>query len=134
MAPTHFSLLIQDGNPSITIIAPCRGLQVRILSVSKHSVVHRKMISVHKGKPIVQVVTARKDGQFKRFKERKSMKKNLRLYVWENVLGNGIAFAYAENSEEARQLIIEKLSYTHEDLCALPREITESEGFYASGD
>ncbi len=54
------------------------------------------------------------------------MKKiKLKLYVWENVLADyskGIAFAYAEDSIEARKLVIEKLGYNHEDLCSEPRD------------
>jgi len=60
----------------------------------------------------------------------------LKLYVWENVLydySSGIAFAYAENSEEARKLIIDKLGFIHEDLSLQPREITSKEGFYKYG-
>ena len=60
----------------------------------------------------------------------------LKLYVWENVLtdwNSGIAFAYAENSEEARQLILKKLGYTHEDLSKSPRLIEQKEGFYVYG-
>lgn len=64
------------------------------------------------------------------------MKKPLKLYVWENVLRDytgGIAFAYAENQEDARKLIIEKLGYLHEDLAKEPKEIKKKEGFYIHG-
>jgi hypothetical protein len=62
--------------------------------------------------------------------------KKLKLFVWENVFTDytdGVAFAYAENSEEARKLIIEKLEYNHEDLCIEPREINKKEAFYSYG-
>lgn len=62
--------------------------------------------------------------------------KKLKLYVWEDVLrdySTGIAFAYAENSSEARILVCKKLGYNHEDLCAEPREISEKEGFVKYG-
>jgi hypothetical protein len=62
--------------------------------------------------------------------------KKLKLYVWEDVLrdySTGIAFAYAENSVEARKLVLEKLGYNHEDLCAEPREINAKEGFVKYG-
>jgi hypothetical protein len=62
--------------------------------------------------------------------------KKLKLYVWEDVLrdySTGIAFAYAENSIEARKLVIEKLGYNHGDLCAEPREISAKEGFVKYG-
>ena len=64
------------------------------------------------------------------------MKKKLRLFVWEDVLrdySTGIAFAYAENSEQARQLVLKKLGYDHPDLCGIPREVTEAEGFAKYG-
>lgn len=63
-------------------------------------------------------------------------RKKLKLYVWENVLRDyttGIAFAYAENSEQARKLVLEKLGYSHADLSIEPREVKESEGFYSYG-
>lgn len=62
--------------------------------------------------------------------------KKLKLYVWEGVLrdySTGIAFAYAENSIEARKLVLEKLGYNHEDLCGEPREINAKEGFVKYG-
>ena len=62
--------------------------------------------------------------------------KKLKLYVWEDVLrdySTGIAFAYAENSIEARKLVLEKLGYNHEDLCEEPREINAKEGFAKYG-
>jgi hypothetical protein len=62
--------------------------------------------------------------------------KKLKLYVWEDVLRDysaGIAFAYAENSIDARKLVIEKLGYNHEDLCSEPREISAKEGFVKYG-
>ena len=63
-------------------------------------------------------------------------RKRLKLYVWEDVLRDyttGIAFAYAENSEQARKLILKKLGYAHEDLSLEPREIKDEEGFYSYG-
>lgn len=63
-------------------------------------------------------------------------RKRLKLYVWENVLRDytyGIAFAYAEDSEKARKLVIEKLGYTHTDLSLEPREVKGAEGFYCYG-
>ena len=60
----------------------------------------------------------------------------LKLYVWENVLHDykdGIMFAYAKNSDEARALIGKKIGYEHDDLRIVPREIKESEGFYVYG-
>jgi len=62
--------------------------------------------------------------------------KKLKLYVWEDVLrdySTGIAFAFAENSAEARQLVCKKLGYNHEDLCAEPREVSAKEGFVKYG-
>lgn len=64
------------------------------------------------------------------------MAKKLKLYVWEDVLrdySTGIAFAFAENSTEARKMVLKKLGYKHEDLCQEPREITKAEGFVKFG-
>lgn len=60
----------------------------------------------------------------------------LKLFVWEDVLHDrksGIAFAYAKDSVQARILVIEKLGYNQEDLCAEPREIKSDEAFYIYG-
>ncbi len=64
------------------------------------------------------------------------MAKKLKLYVWEDVLRNystGVAFAYAESPSEARKMVLAKLGYNHEDLCAEPREVKEAEGFVKYG-
>jgi len=60
----------------------------------------------------------------------------LKLYVWENVLHEykaGIMFAYAKTTDEARELIGEKLGYEHDDLRIEPRQVKDSEGFYVYG-
>ena len=46
---------------------------------------------------------------------------------------NQLGTAYAENSIEARKLVLEKLGYNHEDLCGEPREINAKEGFVKYG-
>lgn len=64
------------------------------------------------------------------------MENNLKLFVWEDVLRDhksGIAFAYATDSERARELILEKMGYKHEDLSTRPREVKAEEGFYVYG-
>lgn len=63
-----------------------------------------------------------------------------KLFVWEEVFNDytpGVAFAYAETVEEARELIAKKLAA---DNCCLddelekdPKVITDSEGFYLFG-
>lgn len=61
---------------------------------------------------------------------------DLKLFVWENVLRNsksGIAFAFANDSIEARKLVIKELGYNHEDFCDEPREIKEPEAFVVHG-
>lgn len=63
-------------------------------------------------------------------------KKKLKLYVWKRVLEDwtsGIMFALAENSDDARKLIAEKMGYETDDLKIEPKEITEREGFYVYG-
>jgi hypothetical protein len=70
--------------------------------------------------------------------------KDLKLFIWENVLTNhtsGIAFALAENLEEARKVILDKCEkecgYTPKtlqiDLASEPKVIDNSEGFYVWG-
>lgn len=62
--------------------------------------------------------------------------KKLKLYVWEDVLSDytsGIAFALAENSTEARQMICKELGGDHQDLCKEPMEINEKEAFFLYG-
>ena len=64
------------------------------------------------------------------------MRKELKLFVWENVLTDyteGIMFALAENADEARRLISEKMEYDSCELKIEPREISEKEGFYVYG-
>ena len=65
------------------------------------------------------------------------MKKDkLKLYVWEDVLTDytdGIMFALAENAEDARNLIVEKMGHRTGDLAIEPREVTDREGFYVWG-
>lgn len=63
-------------------------------------------------------------------------KEKLKLYIWEEVFQDytyGIGFALAENPEEARRLIIEKLGYPDNDLNKEPKEVTTKEGFYVWG-
>ena len=63
-------------------------------------------------------------------------KKKLKLYVWEGVLEDwtsGIMFALAENADDARKLIADKMTYETDDLKIEPKEITEREGFYVYG-
>jgi len=65
-----------------------------------------------------------------------NIKRGLKLYVWEDVLSDytsGIAFAYATDPERARELILEKMGYKHEDLSTRPREVKAEEGFYVYG-
>ena len=60
----------------------------------------------------------------------------LKLYVWDEVFEDytyGVGFALAENPEEARKLIFEKLGYVDNDLDKEPKEITTKEGFYVLG-
>lgn len=62
--------------------------------------------------------------------------KKLKLYVWEEVLTDytdGCMFALAENSEDARNLIAEKMGMRVGDLSTEPKEVTEREGFYVWG-
>ena len=64
------------------------------------------------------------------------MKRQLKLYVWEDVLNgytSGIAFALAETEEEARQLITKEMGYNHEDLNKKPELIYNKKGFYIYG-
>jgi len=72
------------------------------------------------------------------------MKKTLKLFVWKDVLTDytsGIAFALAENVDEARKLILEKYekeqSYVSDmlvsDLNTEPLIIENKEGFYVWG-
>tara|TARA_B110000259_G_C13817406_1_gene323283 strand:- start:238 stop:441 length:204 start_codon:yes stop_codon:yes gene_type:complete len=63
-------------------------------------------------------------------------KKKLKLYVWEGVLSDytdGCMFALAENAEDARNLIEEKMKCRTGYLDIEPKEITEREGFYVYG-
>ena len=63
-------------------------------------------------------------------------KKKLKLYVWEGVLEDwtsGIMFALAENADDARKLIADKMTYETDDLKIEPEEITDREGFYVYG-
>jgi len=68
----------------------------------------------------------------------------MKLFVWKNVLTDytsGIAFALAENADEARKLIIDKYekeeSYISDklvsDLNAEPLVVDSKEGFYVWG-
>jgi len=62
--------------------------------------------------------------------------KELKLFIWEDVLtdySNGIMFALAEDSEEARDLIEQKMGFRSDDLAAKPKIVTEKEGFYVYG-
>ena len=70
--------------------------------------------------------------------------KDLKLFVWENVLTDytsGIAFALAENVEEARKIILDRFK-TEEgyisdtlkaDLLDKPKVTDSKEGFYIWG-
>lgn len=63
-------------------------------------------------------------------------KKKLKLYVWEGVLEDwtsGIMFALAENADDARKLIADKMGYETDDLKIEPKKITDREGFYVYG-
>ncbi len=70
----------------------------------------------------------------------------MKLFVWEGVLydhTSGIAFALAENADEARMLIYEKYKQDHKhsqiidelisDLKADPLIVDNKEGFYLWG-
>lgn len=70
--------------------------------------------------------------------------KDLKLFVWEDVLTDytsGIAFALAENVEEARKIIFDRFekeeSYLSDtlksDLASEPKVIDNKEGFYIWG-
>tara|TARA_R110002012_G_scaffold270785_1_gene455862 strand:+ start:635 stop:856 length:222 start_codon:yes stop_codon:yes gene_type:complete len=70
--------------------------------------------------------------------------KNLKLFVWEDVLEDhtcGIMFALAKNVEEARKVILDKSEKEDEymskilqrDLASEPKVIDSSEGFYVWG-
>ncbi len=71
---------------------------------------------------------------------------DLKLFIWENVLTDrtsGIAFALAENVEEARKIIFEKFEETTEgyindtllkaDLSDEPKIVDTKNGFYVWG-
>lgn len=67
------------------------------------------------------------------------MEKKLKLYIWVDVFKTGIdgsAFAYAENPQRAKELILEVLKGVDSfidsrarELEVQPREVTEEEGF-----
>jgi len=64
----------------------------------------------------------------------------LKVYVWEEVFRDyttGIAFAIAENSEQARDLVEEQMNYRHDDLAHEPKEIDldncKPQAFYVYG-
>jgi hypothetical protein len=70
--------------------------------------------------------------------------KNLKLFVWENVLedhSSGVMFALAENVGEARKVILNKCikedgntsEMLKSDLASEPKVIDNSEGFYVWG-
>jgi hypothetical protein len=62
--------------------------------------------------------------------------RRLKLFVWEDIFldySAGMACALAENSEEARKLIAEKMGWLHGDLAQEPRVIESPEGFYSYG-
>ena len=70
--------------------------------------------------------------------------KNLKLYVWEDVLEDytkGVMFALAKNVEEARKVILDKSEKEDEymskilqsDLASEPKVIDSLEGFYVWG-
>jgi len=70
--------------------------------------------------------------------------KDLKLFIWKNVLTNftsGIAFALAENAEEARKIIFAKFEKEEQylsdtlkaDLSDEPEIINTKDGFYVWG-
>ena len=64
------------------------------------------------------------------------MEKQLKLYVWEDVLTDytpGIMFALAESPEEARELIREKCDYVGEELEQEPECYETPVGFAVWG-
>lgn len=64
------------------------------------------------------------------------MRKNYKLFLWENVLSDwteGVAFAIARNSEEARDIICKDAECIRDDLQDEPVVITKKFGFHLSG-
>ena len=70
--------------------------------------------------------------------------KDLKLFIWEDVLADytsGIAFALAETTEEAREIIFAKAmtedgyisSTLKSDLASKPKVVDNKEGFYIWG-
>lgn len=62
----------------------------------------------------------------------------LKLYVWEDCFRDwsaGLGVAIAEDSDEARRLLVEKIGYTHDDLAHPPAvyELTERVAFFVHG-
>ena len=68
---------------------------------------------------------------------RVTVRKKLKLYVWENVLTDytsGVMFALATSADEARSLILKKRDYVPpSDLAQEPKCIETPEGFAVWG-
>ena len=68
---------------------------------------------------------------------RMTVKKKLKLYVWEDVLTDytsGVMFALATSADEARSLILKKCDYVpSDDLAQEPKCIETPEGFAVWG-
>jgi hypothetical protein len=64
------------------------------------------------------------------------LSRKLKLYVWRDVYTDytpGVAFALAENAEQARQMIVDQVNYVDPGLAKAPEEYDEPFAYHLYG-